>query len=231
VCALAGGLLILGLGARGFHQTLAPTRALWALAAVAALAASAVANAGRLAASGLPARMAAAMATVALLLEGAAMARAAGPSWVDQARYAFDALTSAWLLGATLVAMILGHYYLNIAGLPIRHLIRLCLIALAAVALRSAAAGWGLAADGRALLGPWLDGDLSASPDLLPIVVLLQRLLFGIIGAGVLSLMAWRTARISSTQSATGILYIAFIAVLVGELASRYLLFGMGRPI
>ena len=47
-----------------------------------------------------------------------------------------------------------------------------------------------------------------------------QRLLFGLAGPAVLSYLTWETAKIRSTQSATGILYIAFALVLFGELIS-----------
>jgi hypothetical protein len=42
--------------------------------------------------------------------------------------------------------------------------------------------------------------------------------------------LAWRTARIRSTQSATGILYAATILVLLGELAAQGLARLYGIP-
>jgi len=51
-----------------------------------------------------------------------------------------------------------------------------------------------------------------------------QRVLFGLIGPAVLAYMTWETAKIRSTQSATGILYVDFFMVIVGELVAKYLL-------
>jgi hypothetical protein len=36
--------------------------------------------------------------------------------------------------------------------------------------------------------------------------------------------MTWETAKLRSTQSATGILYVDFFMVIVGELVAKYLL-------
>jgi len=226
VALLGAAALILGLGA-GFSSALhALSRPLWLMALVCAIASAAASNTGRIGAGRFLLMAAAAWSGPALALDGWTLARAAGAGGAETARYVLDALGAAWLLGSVLVAMILGHYYLNIAGLAGRHLVRLCLIALAAAGVRTLVFSWGFAADGQALLGPVLSGD---AVDILPFVVLLQRVLFGLAGGIALCVMAWRTARIDSMQSATGILYIGFIAVIVGELASRYLLFGTGH--
>ena len=44
-----------------------------------------------------------------------------------------------------------------------------------------------------------------------------QRVLFGLAGPALLSYLTWETAKIRSTQSATGILYVDFFTVVVGE--------------
>src|SRR6266850_1000494 len=221
VAGLGAGILILGLGASLQANGRTPTTPIWTLAIAAGLIASALAHMGRVRPSRLPLQLAAACCLPALALDALAVSRTAGVQGGATAlRCVLDALTSSWLLGSVLIAMILGHYYLNIAGLAIAHLVRLCLLSMAAVGLRALVSGWGLALDGPGLLHPWLTGDLGGGGELLSIVVLLQRLLFGIAGGALLTTMAWRTARISSTQSATGILYIGFIAVTIGELAS-----------
>ena len=43
-----------------------------------------------------------------------------------------------------------------------------------------------------------------------------QRVAFGLAGPAVLSYLTWETAKIQSTQSATGILYVDFFTVIVG---------------
>ena len=45
----------------------------------------------------------------------------------------------------------------------------------------------------------------------------------GFVGSAIAIFMTWKTAQIRSTQSATGILYIAMIFVLFGELTSMIL--------
>jgi hypothetical protein len=232
VAGLGAGILILGLGASLHAGGRSITTPLWGLAIVAALVSSALAHVGRVAPSRLPLQLAAACCLPSLALDAVEVSRtAAVPGTLTTIRCVLDAIGSSWLLGSVLIAMILGHYYLNIAGLAIVHLIRLCLISMAAVLFRAVISLWGLALDGPALIEPWLSGDPGRGGGLLPMIVLMQRLLFGIAGGALLTTMAWRTARINSTQSATGILYIGVIAVIVGELASRYLLFGTGHPL
>jgi protein NrfD len=58
-----------------------------------------------------------------------------------------------------------------------------------------------------------------------------QRVLFGLFGPAVLSVLTWETAKIQSTQSATGILYIDFFAVIVGEVLATYLLVATRVPV
>jgi hypothetical protein len=52
---------------------------------------------------------------------------------------------------------------------------------------------------------------------------LVVRFGVGLIGPAVATWMTWQTIRIRSTQSATGILYIAMILVLFGELTAMVL--------
>jgi len=44
------------------------------------------------------------------------------------------------------------------------------------------------------------------------------------LGPAVLAWLTWETAKIQSTQSATGILYVDFFTVVVGEVLAKYLL-------
>jgi len=54
------------------------------------------------------------------------------------------------------------------------------------------------------------------------------RVVFGLLVPGVATLMAWRTARIRSLDSATGLLYVIAALVLAGEIAARTLFFLTG---
>jgi hypothetical protein len=62
-------------------------------------------------------------------------------------------------------------------------------------------------------------------------VFLWQRVLFGLAGPAVLGWLTWETAKIRSTQSATGILYVDFFAVIVGEVLAKYLLIEISLPL
>ncbi len=57
------------------------------------------------------------------------------------------------------------------------------------------------------------------------------RWLLGILAPLALGWMAWETARIRSTQSATGILYVVVIVTFLGELTSLLLLEKTGYPL
>lgn len=231
VASLAAVILLLGTALHTVPRPADPERVLWVLAIAAAALSAGLSHSGRLRPGRGLLLAGTAASLLGMLLGSWRLASALGGGGaLPTLRFMLDGLSSAWLLGSVLVAMILGHYYLNIPGLAIRHLIRLCLLAVAAASLRAILFAWGMFAGGGSLLSPIFSGDIAADA-ILPAVVLVQRFLFGVAGALALCVMAWRTARIESTQSATGILYIALIAALVGELASRYLLFDARLPL
>ena len=58
-----------------------------------------------------------------------------------------------------------------------------------------------------------------------------QRVLFGLAAPAMLSYLTWETAKIRSTQSATGILYVDFFTVVVGEVLAKYLLLATRVPV
>jgi hypothetical protein len=58
-----------------------------------------------------------------------------------------------------------------------------------------------------------------------------QRVLFGLFGPALLSYLTWETAKIRSTQSATGILYVDFFTVVVGEVLAKYILLATRVPV
>jgi len=145
--------------------------------------------------------------------------------------YAADALSAGLVPGAVLIAMVLGHYYLNVPGLSIKHLQTLSVALMAAIALRAGVLVASLTLH-RAALGPLVeilfDTTGRAAPDggLDPFVIVfvLIQIAFGVIVPGVFAVMAWRTSLIASTQSTTGILYVALIMVIMGEMSGRYVL-------
>ena len=138
-------------------------------------------------------------------------------------------LTSMALLGGTSTAMILGHWYLVLPSMEVSLLQSIVKFHIGATALRILVVGgvvwWAItAAD---LPGPGfaryilsLDG-----------VFFWQRILFGLLGPVVLAYMTWETAKIRSTQSATGILYVDFFTVIVGEVLAKYILVATSVPV
>jgi hypothetical protein len=120
------------------------------------------------------------------------------------------ALTSAAFLGSALTAMLLGHSYLIAPAMSIAPLMRLLAALAITLALRAGVEGWALARwTGDHSLGN-LTGDVALW---LPV-----RWIVGFVAPLILTWMAWQTARIRSTQSATGILYVVVIFCFLGEL-------------
>ncbi len=124
--------------------------------------------------------------------------------------------TSAALLGSALTAMLLGHSYLIAPTMSLKPLMRLLAVLAGATVAR-------LAVDGYAL-GCWTavhslvnlkDGDA--------VLWLPLRWLIGFLAPLGLDWMAWQTARLRSTQSATGILYVVVIFCFLGELTGQLL--------
>ncbi|HET6372106.1 MAG TPA: hypothetical protein VFG76_02285 [Candidatus Polarisedimenticolia bacterium] len=166
----------------------------------------------------------------AVTLEATSFMPAHDTSPASHLLYPSDALTAGLLLGSVLIAMILGHFYLNIPGLSIDHLKRLSIVVLAATGARLLVVAISAVRHREGLVplvalffdgtGPVPEG----AQDPFVLVLLLMHLVVGILGPAVLAFMTWRAAGISSTQSATGILYVALVLVIMGEMASRYLL-------
>lgn len=126
---------------------------------------------------------------------------------------AISVATSGLVLGLTLAAMLLGHWYLNSPGMELGPLRRLLKLAGLAVAAQIAVSTYGLVGTlmtVEAVSASWLLFEL-------------LRWSFGLIGVLVLLWMAWQTLKIPNTQSATGILYVAVIGVFVGELTGLLL--------
>ncbi len=130
-------------------------------------------------------------------------------------------LTSAAVLGTALVAMTTGHWYLANAKLSFDLLVRLCRMLVAALATKAAVAGFLLAGRAGELLR------LEAFDQL----VIGTRLGAGIVLGLALALMALSCAKRRSNQSATGILYVAVVFVLIGETISMHLTMGKGQPV
>jgi hypothetical protein len=135
--------------------------------------------------------------------------------WSDPSRLPDD-LTSAALVGAAITAMLLGHSYLISPTMSLRPLFTILW------ALEIAA----IARVGLAVFGLWTwTGSLGSGTLEREVLLWLPvRWVIGFVLPLVLGWMAYETARIRSTQSATGILYVVVIFCFLGELTSQLLL-------
>jgi protein NrfD len=139
-------------------------------------------------------------------------------------------LSSAALLGGACTAMILGHWYLIIPSMQVSHLQSIVKFHIASMIVRVAvvaAAVFLAIATWEPGLGPSFRRYITTAAG----IFFWQRVLFGLAGPALLSYLTWETAKIRSTQSATGILYVDFFTVVVGEALAKYLLLATRVPV
>lgn len=130
-------------------------------------------------------------------------------------------LTAAMVLGTSLVAMSTGHWYLANAQLSFDILIRLCRMFVAAIAVKAVIV---------AIYAATRFDDYWRLEDFYKLVMGV-RIAAGIVLSVALALMSLACAKRHANQSATGILYVAVVFVLIGETISLYLTLGTNRPI
>ena len=179
------------------------------------------ATVGRTLASIRPAIVATGAAAGGVALVAQAIASTTGGPPV-QAMTIVSFVSSALLLGGACTAMILGHWYLVIPSLQVSHLQSIVKVHMASMALRVlvvAAAIFVAIESWEPGLGPSFRSYVFSVAG----IFFWQRVLFGLLGPAVLSYLTWETAKIRSTQSATGILYVDFFTVVVGEVLAKYL--------
>ena len=126
--------------------------------------------------------------------------------------------------------MILGHWYLVIPSMKVSHLQSIVKLHIVSLVLRVAV----VAAAIFVAIVTWQPG---LGPSFRHYIMSLdgiffwQRVLFGLAGPAVLSWLTWETAKIQSTQSATGILYVDFFTVVVGEVLAKAVLLATRVPV
>jgi hypothetical protein len=167
---------------------------------------------------GLPKLGLAMTALVALLAAAWFLAASSSPALTVWAVNSASRAASGFLLGATLSAMLLGHYYLTAPTMTVDPLKRAVAVLGGGLFARALLALAALLASQQGALGPGI-----ARSDPSGALFLSVRWGLGIAAAGIATYMTWKTAEIRSTQSATGILYIAMIFVCFGELTSLVL--------
>lgn len=179
----------------------------------------------------LPAAAALLTSAAVLLLAGTNLIPAPTPLPYRPWLIAFSLLTTAFVLGWSLVTMLLGHWYLVVPRLSFRYLTVYCRVLLAAVVIRALSTALSLAAaasvDPFTLPHPWqmlvgLGGQG---------MFFWFRVLWGIVIPLLLAWMALHCAHNRSNQSATGILYVLLVGTFIGEITALYLTVTTGVPV
>ncbi|GAC1314042.1 MAG: hypothetical protein NVSMB2_02900 [Chloroflexota bacterium] len=130
-------------------------------------------------------------------------------------------LAGAVALGSAVTALSLGHWYLVSPTLSVRPLIQVTLLCVGAIVVQAI----------LLVLGVFLPGVPADRVQALfstYAIFVGVRIVFGLLVSLLAAIMAWRTARIRSLDSATGLLYVVAALVLAGEIAARTLYFLTG---
>ena len=191
------------------------------------------ATVGRALSSARPALLGVAIGAGSLAVVLQALVVVAGRALSLQLLTAVSFLSSAALLGGACTAMILGHWYLILPSMQVTHLQSIVKVHIVSMLVRVLVVGTAVfVAIGTPVLGQPVAGQsfrhyiTSANG-----IFFWQRVLFGLAGPALLSYLTWETAKIRSTQSATGILYVDFFTVVVGEMLAKYLLLATRVPV
>jgi protein NrfD len=166
---------------------------------------------------------------IAIALQGLEISSGRSPAVAALTVLSF--LTSALMLGGACTAMILGHWYLVIPSMEVSYLQAIVKGHIASMLVRIVVVG---AAVWFAIASFQVDSGLPSFRHYIMSVdgiFFWQRVLFGLAGPAVLSYLTWETAKIRSTQSATGILYVDFFTVVVGEVLAKYIVLATHVPV
>jgi protein NrfD len=138
-------------------------------------------------------------------------------------------LSSVALLGGACGAMVLGHWYLVVPSLDVAHLQSIVKLHIGSMVVRIVVVATAV----MIAIVSWEPGVPNFERYMFSVdgIFFWQRVAFGLAGPAVLSYMTWETAKIQSTQSATGILYVDFFTVIVGEVLAKYVLLSTKVPV
>jgi hypothetical protein len=147
-------------------------------------------------------------------------------NWVLVANH----VAATGLLGAVMLTMVFGHWYLVVPKLSIDPLRTLTQVYLGAIGLRALTLILTLG------VLKFQDAAISWSGIATELMVrqglfFWPRILFGIVAPLVLGGMIWSTVKIRHTQAATGLLYLAVVTLLFGEFFSKFLLWSLSLPL
>ena len=132
-----------------------------------------------------------------------------------------DLASGGLVLGVTLAAMFLGHWYLNTPTMQLVPLKKLVIWMGVAILIRTllCAAGLVLRVQGAETLPTefW--------------IFITLRWLSGLLGTLAMAWLTWETLKVPNTQSATGLLYAGVILAFIGELTSQLMSVGELYPV
>jgi hypothetical protein len=139
-------------------------------------------------------------------------------------------LAATALLGSVMLTMVFGHWYLVIPRLSIDPLKRLTKVLMAAIGMRivTIIASFVVLESKQGMVR--LD-DVLRELLFQQGIFFWPRVIFGVLVPSVLAAMIWSTVKIRHTQAATGLLYLAVVALLFGEFFSKFLLFAVSIPL
>lgn len=167
--------------------------------------------------------LALALGIIALLSSSAAYTQSA--LGIPLILYPLNFLATAIIMGAVIMGLALGHWYLAAYKMPLEPLKRVVQI------LIISALGLGLINIWLALGGGQFPQYASTDPESArQLILVVGRMIFGILAPAFLGVMVWDVLRYRKTTSATGIFYVALAMVIAGELSARYLLVTSGVP-
>jgi hypothetical protein len=143
--------------------------------------------------------------------------------------YPLEFVASALVLGSAATGMLLGHWYLIDLGLTLTPFRRMQRFFVASIHVQI-----GVAA--ASILFLWLAAGPTITPALEKLwsdhaLLLGLRIILGPVAAYGLGWMIARTLDVPQTMAATGLFYIALLAVVVGEILGRTILFRTSLPL
>ena len=139
----------------------------------------------------------------------------------------FTGCVSQAILAGVIFAMILGHWYLNVVQLPIILLRRTSNALAILLVIRLI---WNLVQ----LQSFSVVDQYGRMLSIFQYIATLEgfflgvSVFFGLLIPLILHFFIWRTLKLHATQSATGLLYISVLAIMVGDLCYKYVLFQNG---
>ena len=133
------------------------------------------------------------------------------------------------LLGSVMLAMVFGHWYLVVPNLSLDPLKLLIKVYIGAVGVRIVTIGVSLVV--LNIVQGVTIANIVTELFVRQGLFFWPRVFFGVAVPIVLGGMIWSTIKLGHTQAATGLLYVAVVAVLFGEFFSKFLLFSLSLPL